>query len=171
LNGIAHGAPTGDQTIGDLDGGYDFHVHKLTFGPTAGVQDTHYDIDGFTEDGSDPINLQVNREESDSLRSRLGGHVSCAFKAGKATLKPHLDVFWQHEFLDQSRGITSQFTSVGAGSFTTMTPNPSRDSALIDGGLNADLNGQVSVYFDYVVQAGQSNYFGQSIQVGIKVAF
>jgi autotransporter-associated beta strand protein len=171
LNGIAHGAPTGDQIIGDLDGGYDFHVNKLTFGPAAGVQYTHYDIDGFTEDGSDPINLQVNREESDSLRSRLGGHVSYAFKAGKVTLKPHLDAFWQHEFLDQSQGITSQFTSVGAGSFTTRASNPSRDSALIDGGLNADLNGQVSVYLDYVVQAGQSNYFGQSVQAGVRVAF
>ena len=171
LSGIAHGAPSGSQIIGDLDDGYDFHMNKITFGPIAGVQYTHYDINSYTEGGSDPVDLHVDKEQTDSLRSRLGGHVSCAFKAGKVTLKPHLDAFWQHEFLDQSRGTTSQFTSVGEGSFTTVTPSPSRDSALIDGGLNADLNGRVSLYLDYVVQVGQSNYFGQSVQAGVRVAF
>jgi len=171
LTGIAHGAPNGDQIVGNLDGGYDFHVKKWTFGPLAGIQYTHLDVDSFTENGAAPVNLQVNKQETDSLRSRLGGHLSYDFHAGKVVLTPHLDASWQHEFMDQSRGITSQFTSVGAGSFTINTPNPSRESALIDCGLNADLNGQISLFLDYLVQAGQSNYFGQSVQGGAKVGF
>jgi outer membrane autotransporter protein len=82
-----------------------------------------------------------------------------------------LDASWQHEFLDQSRGISSQFASGGAGSFIVNTPNPSRDSALIDGGINADLNRQVTLFLDYTVQLGQSNYFGHSIQAGVKIGF
>jgi fibronectin-binding autotransporter adhesin len=171
LSGTGTGAPSGNQIIGDLDGGYDFHEKNWTFGPSAGVQYTHFEVDGFTEDGSAPIDLNVGRENSDSLRSRLGGHVSCALRVGKMTLTPHLDASWQHEFLDQSRGITSQFTSLGAGSFTIDTIDPSRDSALVDAGVSADLNGQVSVYLDYVAQAGQSDYFGQSVQAGIKIGF
>jgi fibronectin-binding autotransporter adhesin len=171
LSGTGTGAPSGSQIIGDLDGGYDFHEKNWTFGPSAGVQYTHFDVDGFTEDGSAPIDLHVGRENSDSLRSRLGGHVSCALRVGKMTLTPHLDASWQHEFLDQSRGITSQFTSLGAGSFTIDTIDPSRDSALVDAGVSADLNGQVSVYLDYVAQAGQSDYFGQSVQAGVKIGF
>ena len=72
--------------------------------------------------------------------------------------------------MDQSRGITSQFSTVGAGSFIIDTPNPSRDSALLDCGLNAALNGQVSVFGDYLVQAGQSNYFGQSVRLASRSA-
>jgi outer membrane lipase/esterase len=129
------------------------------------------DVDSFTEEGSDPVDLQVDKVETDSLRSRLGGHVSYVFHTGNVLLTPHLDASWQHEFMNQSQGITSQFTSVGVGSFTINTPQPSRDSALIDGGLSADLNGQVSLYLDYLVQAGQSNYFGQAVQAGVKVGF
>jgi autotransporter-associated beta strand protein len=171
LNDIAHGAPDGDQIVGDLDGGYDFHVKKWTFGPSAGVQYTHLDVDSFTESGAAPVDLDINKVETDSLRSRLGGHVSYLFHTGTILLTPHLDASWQHEFMNQSQGITSQFTSVGAGSFTIATPNPSRDSALIDCGLSADLNGQISLYLDYLVQAGQENYFGQSVQGGVKVGF
>ena len=83
-------------------------------------------------------------------------------------LTPHLDASWQHEFMDQAEGITA---SVGGVPFTVTTSHPSRDSALIDGGLNADLNGQVSVFGDYLIQAGQSNYFGQSVQAGVKIGF
>jgi outer membrane autotransporter protein len=157
--------------VGNLDGGYDFHIKKWTFGPTAGVQYTHLDVNSFTESGADPVDLSVNKQETDSLRSRLGAHVSYVFQTGKVLLTPHLDASWQHEFLDQSRGITSQFNSVGAGSFTINTPSPSRDSALIDCGLNADLNGQITLFLDYLVQAGQSNYFGQSVQGGAKIGF
>jgi uncharacterized protein YhjY with autotransporter beta-barrel domain len=173
VTAVAHGAPSGDQIVGDLDGGYDFHLKKWTFGPLAGVQYTHLEVDSFTEDGADALasDEAVGKVETDSLRSRLGVHVSYVFQTGKVLLTPHLDASWQHEFMDQSRGITSQFTSVGAGSFTVDTPQPSRDSALIDGGLSADLNGQVSLYLDYLVQAGQSNYFGQSVQAGAKVGF
>jgi len=171
FSGIAHGAPNGDQIVGNLDGGYDFHEKNWTFGPLVGVQYTHMDVDSYTEGGANPVDLQVDKMETDSLRSRLGGHVSYVFHTGKVLLTPHLDASWQHEFMDQSRGITSQFTSVGVGSFTINTPQPSRDSALIDGGLSADLNGQVSLYLDYLVQAGQSNYFGQAVEAGVKVGF
>jgi fibronectin-binding autotransporter adhesin len=171
LTGTAHGAPTGSQIVGNLDGGYDFHLKNWTFGPTTGVQYTHLTVDGYSEDGLDPVDLTVGRQETDSLRSRLGGHVSYVFQTGKVLLTPHLDASWQHEFMDQSRGITSQFNTVGVGSFTVQTPNPSRDSALIDAGLNAQLNGQVTLYLDYVVQAGQDNYFGQAVQAGVKIGF
>jgi len=51
------------------------------------------------------------------------------------------------------------------------TPNPSRDSALVDVGLDAQLNNALTVFADYSVQAGQSNYFGQSVQGGVKIGF
>jgi outer membrane autotransporter protein len=83
---------------------------------------------------------------------------------------PHLDATWQHEFMDQSRGVTSQFSG-GAGSFSIQTTDPSRDSALVDAGLEAEINRTVTAFLDYQVQAGQENYFGQSVQGGVKIGF
>ncbi|HEY0342169.1 MAG TPA: autotransporter outer membrane beta-barrel domain-containing protein, partial [Steroidobacteraceae bacterium] len=171
FSGTAHSSPGGDQITGDLDGGYDFHEGSWTIGPTLGVQYVHLDIDGYTESGLPGANLDVNKDESDSLRSSLGGRVVYAVRDGDLLFTPHFDVSWQHEFLDQSRGITSQFDGIGTGSFFVKTPSPSRDSALIDLGLNARVDENILVFADYLVQAGQSNYFGQSIQAGVKLGF
>ena len=169
LGQTAHSAPQGNEGVANLDGGYDFHRGAWTFGPLAGLQYTHLSVNGYDESGS-AADLSVNEQDSDSLRSRLGGRVSFAFVDGGVHFTPHLDVSWQHEFLDQSRGITSQF-DFGGGSLAVQTDNPSRDSALIDAGLDADLNGTVTLFGDYEVQAGQENYFGQSIQGGMKIGF
>ncbi len=171
FTGTAHSSPGGDQIVGNLDGGYDFHCSHWTVGPTAGMQYVHLNVDGFSEIGLPGADLSVNQNESDSLRSRLGGRVSYAVQDGEMTFTPHLSASWQHEFLDQSRGITSQFDGVGAGSFVVNTPNPSRDSALVDVGLDAEIDKTLTVFADYTVQAGQSNYFGQSVQAGVKIGF
>jgi outer membrane autotransporter protein len=86
-------------------------------------------------------------------------------------ITPHLEASWQHEFMDQGRGINAQFSGDGLGDFSVRTPNPSRDSALVDLGVDADINQTITVFADYDVQAGQSNYFGQSVQAGVKIGF
>jgi T5SS/PEP-CTERM-associated repeat protein len=171
VNGTAHSSPSGDQIVGNLDGGYDFHHKGWTFGPTVGIQYVHLDVDGFTETGLPGADLDVNQNESDSLRSRLGGRVAYVWQTQGLVFTPHFDASWQHEFLDQSRGVTSQFDGVGAGSFEVNTANPSRDSALLDTGLDAQVNKMLTVFADYTVQAGQDNYFGQSVQAGVKIGF
>ena len=170
LGQTADSAPEGNQGTANLDGGYDFHQGALTYGPLAGVQYTHLSVDGYTEGGS-AADLSVNGQDSDSLRSRLGGRLSYAFSRYGMNFTPHLDASWQHEFLDQSRGITSQFTGTGLGSFSVRTTNPSRDSALADVGLDADVNRTLTLFSDYEVQAGQENYFGQSVQGGVRIGF
>jgi uncharacterized protein YhjY with autotransporter beta-barrel domain len=169
LGQTANSAPEGNEGVADLDGGYDFHQGALTFGPLAGVQYTHLTVDGYTESGS-IADLSVADQNADSLRSRLGGRISFEFSHCGIIFTPHLDATWQHEFLDQSRGITSQFNG-GLGSFSVETTNPSRDSALVDAGLDAEINQTVTAFADYEVEAGQENYFGQSVQGGVKIGF
>jgi uncharacterized protein YhjY with autotransporter beta-barrel domain len=171
FSGTAHSTPSGDQIVGDLDGGYDFHYRQWTLGPTLGAYYTHVNIDSYTETGLPGADLSVNRDATDSLRSLLGGRVSYATQSDGMTFTPHLSANWQHEFMDQSRGITSQFSDVGAGTFAVQTAHPSRDSAFVDLGLDLQIDQTWTVYTDYSVNAGQSNYFGQSIQAGVKIGF
>ena len=162
FNAATHGAPSGDQIIGNLDGGYDFHFGGLTIGPTAGLEYAHLDVNGFSENGGGDADLNVSRDERDSLRSRHERGIA---------ITPHFDASWLHEFLDQSRGVNDQFNTLAVGSFNVRTSDASRDSALVDLGVNADINQTVTVFSDYTVQAGQENYFGQSVQAGVKVKF
>lgn len=170
LGQSANSAPQGNEGMANLDGGYDFHYGALTYGPIAGVQYTHLTVDGYSETGS-IADLTVNEQQSDSLRSRLGGRLSYALNYYGMTFHPHLDATWQHEFMDQSRGITSQFDGSGLGSFLVQTENPQRDSALVTVGCDADINDMATLFLEYMVQAGQDNYFGQSVQGGVRIGF
>jgi uncharacterized protein YhjY with autotransporter beta-barrel domain len=173
LNRTATGSPDGNQYDGDLDGGYEFRSGNWTFGPTAGLQYVHLDINGFNEGGAGAASLSVNEQQADSLRSRLGAQAryNLSWYGGKITATPHISASWQHEYLDNSAGITSQFEGQSAGAFSVRTTTEDRDSALIDVGLDTQWNSALSVFIDYQAQAGQSNFFGQSVQGGVKVGF
>jgi outer membrane autotransporter protein len=169
----AGASPDGNQFNGDLDGGYEFHSGDLTFGPTAAVQYVHLDINGFTETGAGAADLNVNEQQDDSLRTRLGGefHYKWSWYGGKVIATPHLSASWQHECLDNSDGITSQFDGQGLGSFSVQTDRPDRDSAFIDAGIDTQWNSAFDLFLDYQTQVGQDNFYAQSIEGGMKVGF
>ena len=173
LVGTNTGAPDGSQYVGNLTGGYEFTEGAWKIGPVASAQYVNLEVNSFTEQG--PTALNVQSESDESFRTQLGfdaryaGHVQGWF--GSFELTPHFSAAWQHEYLDDSRGITSQFNQVGAGSFTVQTTGPDRDSAFIDLGIDAQVENEVMLFLDYETQAGQDDYFAQSIQGGIKIVF
>jgi len=173
LTGTNNGNPDGSQYVGDLTGGYNFRRGTWEFGPTTSVQYVHLDINSFDETG--PTALNVQSQTDDSLRSLLGMGAryntlihSCY---GPFYVTPHFSAAWQHEYMDDSRGITSQFNQIGAGSFTVQTSAPERDSALLDLGLDAQLEKEIGLFVDYGTQVGQDHYYAQSITAGIKIDF
>ncbi len=164
--------PSGQQYVGDLDVGYDFHpVKNWVVGPTLGVTYTHLDIDSFTETGAPGANLAVDSQSADSLRSRLGGHVVFSTDTGPVLLQPNLTAMWQHEFMADSSGITSSFNDFGSSPFTIETAAPSRDSALIGCGLTASLSNSMALYLNYLADVGASDYFAQTVIGGFKARF
>jgi outer membrane autotransporter protein len=170
LGDSADSATTGNEGLVDLDGGWDFHSGQWTYGPVAGVQYTHLTVNSYNEQNS-AADLAVPQDDSDSLRSRLGGSVRYTMCESGVRFTPHVEATWQHEFLDQARGLTSSFTAFSGGSFTARTADPSRDSALLDLGLDAQVDNAITVFGDYIVQAGQDDYFGQSLQAGVRINF
>ncbi len=84
LTGVAHSAPSGNEISGDFDGGYDFRRGNWTFGLIVGVPYMYLDVDDFSEDGSDPIDLNVTQTQSDSLHSRIGGRVNLCLPGWKS---------------------------------------------------------------------------------------
>ena len=173
IGGDNHGATDGNQGTGNFTGGYEFQRGSFKFGPVATVEYVHLDINSISEQG--PTALNIANQSDDSLRTLAGfeGRYATAVDScyGKWILTPHFSASWQHECLDNSNGITSQFSPAGGGSFATPLDRPERDSAFIDAGLDTELNKTATVFVDYQVQAGQDNFFAQSVQGGVKIGF
>jgi uncharacterized protein with beta-barrel porin domain len=174
ISGTNHGSSSGGQVTSNLTGGYEFQRGNFKFGPVASLQYVHLTVGSFQEDG--PSSLSIDRQDDDSLRTQLGGEVRYSAKVptcyGTLDLTPHLQVSWQHEYMDNSDGITSQFNSgAGGGSFVVQGQKPERDAAFLDLGVDAQVSDNVTFFVDYQNQAGQAHFSAQSAQGGVRIGF
>jgi uncharacterized protein YhjY with autotransporter beta-barrel domain len=171
--GNDHGAASGSQESFNLTGGREFSRGAFIFGPVASLEYVRLSIGAINEQG--PTALEIDKEHQDSFRSLLGVEgryvTAVATPLGVIVMTPHVSASWQHEYLDDSQGITSQFSGIGGGSFDVQTTMPQRDSAFLDAGLDANINQDVVLFLDYAVEAGQENFFAQSARGGAKIGF
>ena len=177
----ATGEPTSNQYDAATLGGYLFPITShLKIGPAGGVGYTHVDIAGFSETGS-PFAMTVGQQHVDSLRTLIGfqGQYTVLstryFKDNTSLTRPTLNVslnaYWQHEFLNSGRAITSSINGLGSGSFVYQTGSPSRDSALMGLGVNGSLCRSMTVFADYELQMGDKKQFAQTVMLGAAVSF
>ena len=170
LLGNAYGSPDGWELDTLVNGGYDFHQGNLTFGPTASAAYTRVTLNRFSETGS-LTPLDYPTQNQDSLRTNLGAKIAYAATLNGIKVTPQLRVSWQHEYLDSTQSISSQFAS-GAGSmFAVSGPLIGRDSALVSVGVNVQITPTISVYAYYDGQLGRANYSSNNVSGGMKIDF
>ncbi|MEI9999780.1 MAG: autotransporter domain-containing protein [Verrucomicrobiota bacterium] len=173
ISGDNHGGTSGNQGTASFTGGYEFHQNAFKFGPVASLQYVHLSIYSLQEQG--PTSLAIDGQNQDSLRSLLGFEgrfvANVNSPVGPLSLNPHVSASWQHEYMNDSSGITSQFNGAAGGSFFTQTENTDRDSAFVDVGLDVTVCKNITVFVDYETQVGQSNFFAQSAQGGVRIGF
>ena len=133
------------------------------------MQYTHLDVDSFQESGAGPADLFVDSQSANSIRARLGGHVVYQIRSGSVLFQPNLTASVQHEFLDDTFGLTSQLP--GGPDFTIQGTNPGRNSGLIGLGVTATLDNTLSFYLNYLAEVGGGDYFVQNVEGGIKASF
>jgi uncharacterized protein YhjY with autotransporter beta-barrel domain len=167
------------RASGDTDGfafstllgtGYDFQHGPWTFGPFVDVQYTSVAFDGFQEHGSDfPLIIEDNR--SDSLRTRLGAHVSRCFQVGRLRVCPDVGLAWQHEYLDRTRPTDDHLVHGSGRSFRVEGPRVGRDSLVVNAGLTFVHNDRWSSYVAYNGILGRDNYEAHIFSGGVRVNF
>ncbi len=171
IDRTAESQTKGRQYLLNADAGYEFRLESFNLSPTLGMNYAKLHVDGFTETGADSADLAVSSQEADSLRTRLGGKLDKPFTARGITWDPEVRAVWQHEYLDDSRLITAQFSQPSSGFFSVQTTLPARDSALLGGGITARWLKNVDLYLDYTAQVGQRNSIVQGVQGGGRLRF
>jgi len=168
----ATGNLDGLQFSSYLNVGYDWTIGNFTFGPILAGQYTYVSISPFTEQGAGSLNLQVDQQSVSSLRSSVGGRIAYTWKLTKyVTLIPEVRMFWQHEFLGDSRNIDASLDSGNVGGFGFNTSSPERDSVFAGAGVIAQLGPDWNASCYYNVDFGRQNYIAQMVSVGLEWRF
>lgn len=167
IDRTASSRPDGGQFSAYLDLGYDWKVGQFTFGPIVSLQYTYAGIAPFTESGADSLDLQVDQQNINSLRSSLGGRVAYTWNITRnITLIPEVRMFWQHEYLENSRNIGASLNGGDGADFGYQTSNPDRDSVFAGAGVSAQFGDRWSAFCFYNADFGRQDYLAHMITVG-----
>ena len=172
IDRTARSNQNGGQFSAALNLGYDWEIGKFTLGPIAGVQYSYVGIAPFTEDGADSLDLRVGQQNANSLRTTFGGRIAYSWNVtDSVTLIPEVRMFWQHEFLNNPRNISSSLDGGAGPSFGYETSTPARDSVFAGAGLTAQFGPNWNAFFFYNADFGRQDYLGHYVSGGLGIKF
>lgn len=171
INRTAHSNPRGNQIDGYGGIGNEFIFGKLRAVPSISLQYVRYKVDSYVESGADSLNLKVEGQTAESVRSKAGGRISYDLAMGAFLLKPSLWTFYTHEFGDETTSATVRLATGGDSCMITDYAAPRRDSFQAGAGIAATGPAGVSVYLNYNVHFDFNNYQEHSIGTGIRWEF
>lgn len=163
----ANAKPSGNQFSARISGGYDFDFNKLSIGPIAGLRYTKVNINGYTEQNGDILNLKVNPQEADSLLFDLGVQASYPIQAAFGTLSPYLGASYEREFANNNRRIVTELVTQPGIPMRTTTGASDRDFLRLSAGVQAQFSNNFSAGVGYERLSGNNsgdNYFNAQLR-------
>ena len=171
-NSVASSNPNGDQYSAALGLGYNFHRAALNMSPVVRVNYFHGQIDSYSEQGAFGLNLDVNKQNFESLQSSLGGQISYAFSQSFGVITPQASFSWNHEFMNDSRNITARYSAdPNFISFNAVTNSPDRDFVILGAGVSSVLQGGVQLLFNYQTLLGYDRVTSHGFTGGVRLEF
>lgn len=170
LLGYADGSPDGWELNAMVNTGYDLRRGNWTLTPTASLAYTRVDLNSFNETGS-LTPLSYPDQHQDSLRSEVGARLAYRAVLGSVVIRPQVRLAWQHEFMDSTLSMNSNFIGSTGSGFTVNGPEMDRDRALLSAGISAQITPTVNIYGFYDGYIGNSDYRSNQISAGLKVDF
>jgi len=148
ISRTATASPHGEEFNAYAGASYDIQTEG--WGVLSPLAEFNYDkvqINSFTEDGADSLDLSVDKQTAQSLRSSLGAKYAATGNLSGCFLSSYVSTGWRHEFkrqthIDAALAASGETFSVSGGDFGT--------EALLAGlGVGMDWGGPASLRFDY----------------------
>jgi uncharacterized protein YhjY with autotransporter beta-barrel domain len=168
-DGSIHGNTSGGEFDSFLKGGYDVVKTSVwSIGPTLGLRYTYLGADGFTANG-DSGQWTINSSDANSLRTIVGARAVAHFRIGNVTLRPSVEVGWQHQFLDTI--YTAGFHAPDGSLFNSSTNAVGRDGVYVTAGVLAQIFPRVAVFVNYIGDLARTNYDSNTVTGGFSISF
>jgi outer membrane autotransporter protein len=170
VNRQATSSQTGHDLTVQWRGGVNFSLWKWYLTPMAGLGYFYLHQDPFTESGADSLDLHVQANEAQTLRSTLGGRLARTFTAPSGIkITPEASIGWAHDIALDNRVINADLVELG-GSFATNGFNGDTDTLLVGAGVTAQLTNVVALSAHYHAEIGQS-FAAHMVNLGLRCEF
>jgi outer membrane autotransporter protein len=168
----------GDTVSFFLGSGYDFYRGPWRFGPRADMAYIKSDVDGFTEESSNP-NAQgggwaTRMESTDQtwLTLKLGARLAYTHSVDWGVLIPYVRLDWLHEFKDDAQVFSAYFVGDPNGQAIEIeTDDPDSDYLRLRIGTSAQLQNGLVGFIDYGTILANSDWTTHTISIGVRSEF
>ncbi|SMF95408.1 autotransporter-associated beta strand repeat-containing protein [Methylomagnum ishizawai] len=169
--GQARGNPGSGQFGFTLNLGKDFAYQAWSFSPYTRFEYANLHIDAYRESGGEGYAMNVGGQTAQSFVSDLGFQASHQFSTPFGIVAPALRVEWEHQFLNDNRGVQMSFVDSSQGAFVLQTGEPDRDYVNLGGSVVATLPNGGSGFLRYESRLGQSDVTQHIVQLGFRMSF
>jgi autotransporter-associated beta strand protein len=166
----ALGSTTVEQFFGMLETGW-----KVDLGlpanayvtPFARLEGSTATQAGFTETGANSLDLTVQQQATNSLRTVFGAQFGGTI-ADKVDFR--LQAGWSHEYADTSRPVTASFAGAPAFPYTVQGATTPRDGAILGIAAGMKVADQASLYarYDGDIEGGTASHI---FSAGVRVTW
>lgn len=170
--GTAKGDPDGNELTAGVNGGYDFSLQNITFGPRLGMAYKYTSIGRYRERGTTQQELVYNSQNEHSLTSALGVQASMALSTGFGVFIPQLTAEYAHEFLDNQRHIGFRLANDPAAThFRFENDRPDRNYFNLGGGVVLQLARGIAPFINYRALVGYRDQSSHRVTAGVRLEF
>jgi uncharacterized protein with beta-barrel porin domain len=147
---------------------YDIKMPWFDITPTLGAQWLSWDAKAFRETGSNGANLRVKYQSESSLASRVGFRIARSFDIKAGSLRPFLNVAWQHEFKDGERDLSAELFG---GTYSIKAPGIGANGFRVDAGVDWNITKAASLNVRYITEQRGAADESVGVRGGVTVAF
>lgn len=167
---IASSSQTGHDLALHLRSGVNLPLGNWYLTPMAGLAYFTLHQAPFTETGADSLNLSVQANEAQTLRSTLAARLARTFTAPNGgRITPEVQVGWAHDFALDNRVINASLIELG-GAFATNGFNGDTDTLLAGAGFTAQLTNGVALSGRYHAEIGRG-FASHMVNLGVRCDF
>lgn len=162
---------SGNDYAVSLSAGFTHSMGALNLNPFVRYDYIHNDIDGYQEKGGPTFSNNIEEQHIDSMRSAIGAEINYVVSTPYGVLIPMMRAEWQHEFMNDSRLLTS-FQSASPDLITQLyTNSPDRDFMNLGFGMSAQLPNGISGFFYYETMLANHLVTSHTFNAGVRIEF
>jgi uncharacterized repeat protein (TIGR01451 family) len=177
IDNTGHAEGDGDSLSFALSVGRDFNKNGWGFGPYLRAMYTKMDFDPMTEEFDQSLPgsgfaLELDTRTVTSVTSTLGAKLTHANSASWGVWIPHLQLEWQHEFMDDPAEVEARFLFDPLGTPFTIHGDPiDTDFFRFGVGMSFVMTHGRSGFFYYERLISRERFSQNSLAIGIRLEF
>lgn len=171
FSGRADGDFEGDEygAYAELTRGFGA-LSRIEIAPFARAAYSRVDFDDFDEDGSNPLRMEVDGDEIDSLVSSVGIRLALEREMDEGfVFRPRFEASWGREWGDQDRPIRGRFAA-GTTAIELEGAELPRDRAQISVGWEIGYNAHANLFIGWDGRFGE-DLVENALSLGVRAAW